>query len=222
MKKFAIIIGTLAIIALSAIGINHFSTVNNEKVATSSQSENSNINNSQNTAENAKEQQNSNNSQDKENTNKNQDSSIAQGESKNTNEISDSNSSQNVATSELSMAPGSGGGWTEQEQVAALDFAKKVKTAIINKDMNKISELIAFPIVIDFVQSKDEITVKNVQDFLKLKFDDIFSQKMCKKIIETKELFANQHGFMFGNGEIWFSPINDGTIKITAISNTGR
>ncbi len=109
--------------------------------------------------------------------------------------------------------------WSQQECDEAVKFAQEVVDAVKGKNIEKLSTMINYPITVQVGSSENQVEIKNKEEFLTLKFDEIFTDKMCSKIIETTELFSNQNGFMMGSGEIWLSPV-EGQMKIITINRT--
>ena len=106
--------------------------------------------------------------------------------------------------------------WSQQECNEAVNLAEIVIDAVKNKDLNTLSKLISYPITIAST-SREESTIKSEGEFLRLRFDDIFTDKMCSEIINTQELFSSWRGFMLGRGEMWLAPVQN-QIKIISVN----
>lgn len=106
--------------------------------------------------------------------------------------------------------------WSQQECDEAANLAEIVIEAVKNKDLNTLSNLISYPITITGT-SNEEIHINNEEEFLCLSFDEIFTDKMCSEIIDTKELFASWRGFMLGRGEMWLAPVQN-QMKIISVN----
>lgn len=96
-------------------------------------------------------------------------------------------------------------------------YMEKVKTAIINQDMETLYPMISYPIHIKGVEYKDENSLKAAH----FKFDEAYIEKV--KTESTKDMFCNYQGIMLGDGEVWINELlnDDNTsqgLKITAIN----
>jgi hypothetical protein len=101
-------------------------------------------------------------------------------------------------------------------------FLDHLKRSTASKDWPDIATLIAYPIHVSVMRRRFEI--KSPREFLARA-----SKIMTPKVIEAVQsqpyssIFANAHGVMIGDGEVWFSGIcgnsscTDAPIKITAI-----
>lgn len=111
--------------------------------------------------------------------------------------------------------------WSQEDCEKAIKFAQKIVGAIKDKDLEKLSTMIRYPITVQIGASEDKIEIKNKDNLLTLRFENLFTDEMCTRIIETTNLFCNWQGFMLGNGEIWFYPDpDDHQMKIGAINRT--
>ena len=83
-------------------------------------------------------------------------------------------------------------------------YLAELKEAVKSNDPEKIAAFIAYPCYFNGPQK-----IKNKTAFKKL-YPQLFTQKIKTLILEAtlEELFVNWHGFMMGNGEIWFVPGN--------------
>ena len=85
----------------------------------------------------------------------------------------------------------------------ALVFFHRVQDALRRNDRTEISELIEYPLLIRLHGKKH--LIKTRRELLD-NFNQIFdSQVRCAVIQSTdKDVWGNSHGFMVGNGAIWF------------------
>jgi hypothetical protein len=54
------------------------------------------------------------------------------------------------------------------------------------------------------------------------RYDDIFSDRIRTAILQQSShcLFGNANGEMIGRGEVWFSEMQDGTVKIITVNGS--
>ena len=107
--------------------------------------------------------------------------------------------------------------WSQQECDEAIKLAEVVIEAVKNNDLNALSKTINYPITISSSRSNEELQINNEAEFLNLSFDEVFTDEMCSRIINTQELFASWRGFMLGRGEIWVSPV-DAQMQVISIN----
>lgn len=104
-------------------------------------------------------------------------------------------------------------GFDDQESVEK--FADKFKHAVVNRDKDIVASMILFPAQAIF---KDKTIIINTkEEFLKL-YDTILDKDLINKIsrANTHKMFCNYQGAMIGDGDVWFSKIDD-SIKVTAV-----
>lgn len=100
-------------------------------------------------------------------------------------------------------------------------FLKELQQYVSDKNQEKISELVAYPIKVK-IKSVNK-TIRDKKEFIE-NYEKILTPKILKVISDQKyeNLFVNYEGIMIGNGEIWFSGVCKNTdckeIKITAIN----
>lgn len=96
--------------------------------------------------------------------------------------------------------------WSSDVHDSAELFATEIIGYIEKEDMKSISGLISYPIG---VKVKNQLeTIKNKEEFEKLKFEDVFDSTMKREICNSRVLFNNSRGFMLGteNSNVWFAP----------------
>lgn len=89
-----------------------------------------------------------------------------------------------------------------KEEVEA--FAKQVKEELLAKDLPKLAEKIAYPIVIDGVTYEDASAFENE------KVEELLSDENFYESIEAEEcvdLFCNYQGIMMGEGQVWIAQV---------------
>jgi len=101
--------------------------------------------------------------------------------------------------------------YSDEERKNAYKFAYKINTVFQSEDIEELANMIYYPITIGKIQ------LKNKQEFLNSDKQLIFNERI-KQATKNKAIFDNYQGFMFGNGEIWFSKVGNGDFLITAIN----
>ena len=106
--------------------------------------------------------------------------------------------------------------WGSDAAAQARTFVKTLQTAIKNGDQIAVTDSVLFPLRI-YMNGKTR-TVSSRTQFLQL-YGRIMSPGVRKAIVSQNPecLFANADGVMIGDGEIWFAPQKDGTMKIYRI-----
>ena len=92
--------------------------------------------------------------------------------------------------------------FTPQNVEQAIDYAKKLKFAYRNQDINYLSNILVYPVKINNYNNNDLI-INSKEDFLKLDKDILMKESIFKDI-DSNRLFWNWQGYMLGNGNIWF------------------
>ena len=86
------------------------------------------------------------------------------------------------------------------DSAAAAEFAGKIKTAVAEKNLEKLADLTAFPVYVGF---KDGGTpVESRDEFLALGADKIFTQELVDSVAAADEnaLFPSMAGFVLSDG----------------------
>ena len=106
------------------------------------------------------------------------------------------------------------------DSAAAAEFAGKIKTAVAEKNLEKLADLTAFPVYVGF---KDGGTpVESRDEFLALGADKIFTQELVDSVAAADEnaLSASMAGFVLSDGSkanIIFA-VNEGELTIVGIN----
>lgn len=106
------------------------------------------------------------------------------------------------------------------DSAAAAEFAGKIKTAVAEKNLEKLADLTAFPVYVGF---KDGGTpVESRDEFLALGADKIFTQELVDSVAAADEnaLFPSMAGFVLSDGSkanIIFA-VNEGELTIVGIN----
>ena len=106
------------------------------------------------------------------------------------------------------------------DSAAAAEFAGKIKTAVAEKNMEKLADLTAFPVYVGF---KDGGTpVESRDEFLALGADKIFTQELVDSVAAADEnaLSPSMAGFVLSDGSkanIIFA-VNEGELTIVGIN----
>lgn len=94
------------------------------------------------------------------------------------------------------------------------DFAKKIQTAIINKDLDSLSKLCSYPLYIDGKEITDK---ESLLDFDKEK---LFTERLIKNIKEAdvSNINETQAGFYIGDDAVVFFNETQNGMRITCIT----
>jgi hypothetical protein len=96
-------------------------------------------------------------------------------------------------------------------------FFTDLKAAVADDDAAALAQMISYPISMEIEGESTEIAEDTsfVADFDKIFTPDV-KDAVASQSYET--LFANWQGVMIGDGEVWFSIVDD-AVKIIAINN---
>lgn len=96
-------------------------------------------------------------------------------------------------------------------------FFTELQQTVTNDDADALAQMIAYPISVTVDGESVEIARESdfVADFHQIFTSDV-KDAVTSQSYET--LFANWQGVMIGDGEVWFSIVDDAP-KITAINN---
>ena len=102
------------------------------------------------------------------------------------------------------------------------DLASKVQKAVADQDLEALADLVAYPIGIASPDGEG-IEVANKEEFLKLKPEDIFSERLMNVIkgIKTSEVEIDKDDLaVMGKGtiNIALGMTEEGTLRVVAIS----
>ena len=100
---------------------------------------------------------------------------------------------------------------------AARAFLADLQAAVKSNDKDKIAGMISYPL--NFIHDGKRARIRDKQTFL-TRYDSIFSERIREAILKQSShcLFGNYQGEMIGNGEVWFSEIQDGTVKVITVN----
>jgi hypothetical protein len=108
---------------------------------------------------------------------------------------------------------------TQGEQTAKVSraFLAELQAAVRANDKQKIAGMISYPLNVNHGTNRTRVRSK---DALLAQYDAIFTVQIRKDILaqSSKCLFGNDNGAMVGNGDLWFSEINNGPVKIYAVN----
>jgi len=100
---------------------------------------------------------------------------------------------------------------------SARAFLAELQTAVKANDKDKIAGMISFPVNVILGGKRTRIREKSV--FL-AHYDTLMNAHVRQAILKQSAhcLFGNANGEMVGNGEVWFSELGDGSVKIITIN----
>ena len=107
----------------------------------------------------------------------------------------------------------------EKTAKAARAFLAELQTAVQANDKDKIAGMVSYPM--NFIHHGQRARIRSKQSFL-ARYDTIFNEHVRKTILGQSAhcLFGNDQGEMIGNGEVWFSEMADGSIKIITVNTS--
>lgn len=108
-----------------------------------------------------------------------------------------------------SLAHVSGDTAKEEERKEMEAFAAKVKTAVLEKDIESLSDMVVYPFSIKILGQEKEF--KDKKAFLAYDFEALYTDSFVKDIEEEScfYMFQNTEGTMMGTGQIWLGFIKD-------------
>jgi hypothetical protein len=100
---------------------------------------------------------------------------------------------------------------------ASCAFLAELQTAVRANDKEKIAGMISYPLNVNYGTKRTRVRTKNI--FL-AQYDSIFTEQIRKDTLDQSSqcLFGNDNGAMVGNGDLWFSGIDNGPVKIYAVN----
>ncbi len=96
----------------------------------------------------------------------------------------------------------------------ARTFLSELKSAVEQDQRSKVAIMIRFPLKVG--TPKKRLVIKDREEFL-YNYEHILTAKVKAKIgdeMSSKCLFANWQGYMVGDGEVWFTEMISGALKI--------
>lgn len=100
---------------------------------------------------------------------------------------------------------------------AARAFLADLQAAVKASDKDKIAGMVSYPL--NFIHDGKRVRIRSKQSFL-AHYDTIFDERVRSTILKQSShcLFGNYQGEMIGNGEVWFSEMGDGSVKIITVN----
>jgi hypothetical protein len=100
---------------------------------------------------------------------------------------------------------------------AARAFLAQLQAAVQANDKEKIAGMISYPM--NVIHGDKRARIRDKQTFL-ARYDNIFDEHVRQTILKQSArcLFGNANGEMIGNGEVWFSEMGDGSVKIITVN----
>ncbi len=102
---------------------------------------------------------------------------------------------------------------------SARAFLARLQAAVQANDKEKIAGMVSYPL--NFIHGSKRIRIHDKQTFL-ARYDTIFSEHIRKAILQQSAhcLFGNANGEMIGRGEVWFTEMGDGSVKIITVNSS--
>jgi hypothetical protein len=96
-------------------------------------------------------------------------------------------------------------------------FLAELQSAVSTDDKNKVAAMISYPLLV--IHGSQRTRIKTKAAFLS-GYPRIFDDQVRRSIAQqsAKCLFGNYQGTMIGNGEVWFSEQQNGTVKIITVN----
>lgn len=96
-------------------------------------------------------------------------------------------------------------------------FFTELQQAVTNDDADALAQMVAYPISVTI--DGESVDIAGESEFV-TDFDQIFTSDVKDAVTSQsyETLFANWQGVMIGDGEVWFSIVDDAP-RITAINN---
>jgi hypothetical protein len=96
-------------------------------------------------------------------------------------------------------------------------FLKELKAAVQADDRGRIADMISYPLNVIRVDKRTRIPNKAT---LLSRYDNIFTPHIKEAILHQSArcLFGNANGEMIGTGEVWFSEMGNGEVKIYTVN----
>src|SRR5690606_19611188 len=95
-------------------------------------------------------------------------------------------------------------------------FFAELQQTVANDDADALAQMVAYPIAVTI--DGESVEIAGEGEFIS-EFDQIFTSDVKDAVMSQsyETLFANWQGVMIGDGEVWFSIVDDAP-KITAIN----
>lgn len=98
-------------------------------------------------------------------------------------------------------------------------FFEKLKKAVAENDKEAVASMVKYPFKARI--NGKAVTIRDAVHFV-ADYDKVFTAKVKEAVSKQTypNLFANWQGVMIGDGEVWFSGIdNNNTVKIIAVND---
>jgi hypothetical protein len=97
-------------------------------------------------------------------------------------------------------------------------FLADLQAAVQANDKEKIAGMISYSL--NFIHEGKRARIRDKQTFL-ARYDTIFNEHIRSTILKQSShcLFGNANGEMIGSGEVWFTELGDGSVKIITINH---
>lgn len=98
-------------------------------------------------------------------------------------------------------------------------FLSDLKVAVGNGEKTKVASMISYPLL--FIHGGRKTHVRDKAAFLN-GYNTIFTAHVRQTIAQQSEkcLFGNDTGAMVGTGEVWFTELTNGSVKIITVNST--
>jgi hypothetical protein len=99
------------------------------------------------------------------------------------------------------------------------DFLVRLQSAVRANDKRQIAGMISYPLLV--IRSGRRSRIQQRNTFL-TNYDQIFTAPIRNAILHQSAqcLFGNDRGAMVGNGEVWFTEVQGGGMKIITINES--
>jgi hypothetical protein len=98
-------------------------------------------------------------------------------------------------------------------------FLAKLQAAVHDGNKTKVASMVSYPLMV--IQGSRRTRIKTKSEFL-ARYDTLFDAHVQSAIAKQSAncLFGNYQGAMIGNGEVWFSQQQEGSMKIITVNPT--
>lgn len=103
--------------------------------------------------------------------------------------------------------------------IAARAFLAQLQAAVKANDKAKIAGMVSYPM--NFIAGTKRTRIRDKQTFL-ARYDTIFTEHVRTAILNQSShcLFGNANGEMVGHGEVWFTELGSGSVKIITVNTS--
>ena len=102
---------------------------------------------------------------------------------------------------------------------AARAFLADLQAAVKANDKHKIAGMVSYPM--NFIEGGKRTRIRDKQTFL-ARYDTIITEHVRTAILDQSShcLFGNANGEMVGHGEVWFTGLAGGSVKIITVNTS--